>query len=96
MDWLLWGIVLLLQNASFTWVSLARMSESLIYHASGALCSNGIWFISQIVVVSKVSEAIASNDWWLLMGTGLFYMSLTATGSVLAHKWLMKRDGLND
>ncbi len=41
---ILFGLVLL-QNASFTLVSRARNSSSLLYHAIAAVFSNGIWLL---------------------------------------------------
>lgn len=41
---ILFGLVLL-QNASFTLVSRARNSSSLMYHALAAIGSNGIWLL---------------------------------------------------
>ena len=37
-----WGAFLLLQNASFTFVSRARNSASYLLHATAAVCSNGV------------------------------------------------------
>ena len=39
MSWVLWAVMLLIQNATFTWVSRARNSKSLGYHAVAAVFS---------------------------------------------------------
>lgn len=88
----MWAVLLLLQNASFTLVSRARASASLTYHAVGAIFSNGIWFAGQVVVVTKITEAFASNNFWLMVGTGVFYIVFTVIGSLLAHKVLMRME----
>jgi hypothetical protein len=90
-SWIVWGVVLLLQNASFTWVSRARNSGNVGYHAVASVGSNGIWFLSQIVVVSKITDAIRSHSWGLLAFTGIFYTIFTVIGSVSMHKFLMTK-----
>lgn len=82
-------LVTILQNASFTLVSRARNSDSLIFHAIASIFSNGIWFI----VVRQVTKTDPNT--WLL---GIVYVAGTVTGSVLMHylsmnfieKWFKK------
>lgn len=88
--WILWGFLLLLQNASFTWVSRARNSSSVAYHALAAVCSNGVWFIGQLILVNKFMDARKSGNVPLLILTGAFYTALTVVGSVGMHSFLMK------
>lgn len=91
-NWLLWALVLLAQNASFTLVSRARNSGSLKFHALASVGSNGIWFLSQIIVIDKISHALKSHDIPLMVGTLLFYTAFTVLGSVTMHyismRWL--------
>jgi hypothetical protein len=91
MSWLLWAIVLLIQNASFTWVSRARNSGSVKYHAVASVFSNGVWFASQVVVVNKITDALAAGDWPLMIATGAFYTLFTVIGSISMHHFLMTR-----
>ncbi len=90
MSWIFWAMILMAQNASFTWVSRARASSSIVYHGIGSVFSNGVWFVSQVVVVTKITDAFSAGDTPLLIFTGLFYVCFTAIGSVAAHKILMK------
>jgi hypothetical protein len=87
--WIVWAVVLLIQNASFTWVSRARNSGNIKYHAIAATGSNGVWFLSQIVVIGKVTEAIKGHDISLLVFTAAFYTVFTVIGSIGAHYVLM-------
>ena len=87
MSWMWWALLLLAQNASFTWVSRARNSRSVRYHAVAALCSNGIWFLSIAVAIDKIQEA--KGDPWLFLGTALFYTGCTVAGSIGMHHLLM-------
>jgi hypothetical protein len=88
MTWVLWGFMLLVQNASFTWVSRARNSKSLGYHALAAVCSNGVWFLGLAVAVDKLREANTPLAFGL---TALFYTAFTVVGSVGAHHLLQTK-----
>ena len=90
MRWVIWAIILLIQNAGFTWLSRARNSGSITYHGIAAIISNGVWFISQIFVVALITEAIKSHNLGLLLITAIFYTFFTVTGSISMHHFLMK------
>lgn len=85
--WIVWAIMLMVQNASFTLVSRARNSKSLLYHALAAIGSNGVWFASQIVLVGSLVEILESGDVPLAIFTGLFYVFFTIAGSLTMH-WI--------
>jgi len=87
MNLALWFLLLVVQNAAFTWVSRARNSGSLSYHAVAALFSNGVWFVSQLFLIGMVAKPdmpIAE-----LVKLGLVYVAGTVTGSVLMHWFAM-------
>lgn len=88
MDWLLWGLLLLLQNASFTWVSRARNSGSVAYNGIASVFSNGIWFIGQLVIVNKIVEY--KNSPLMLTVCAVFYTIWCVTGSMGSQYVLMK------
>lgn len=90
LSWVIWAVVLLIQNASFTLVSRARNSGSLKFHAIASVFSNGVWFASQIVVVTKISDAWKAQDWGLLAFTAAFYTLFTVIGSISMHYISMK------
>ncbi len=90
-EWGLWAVILLIQNASFTFVSRARNSRSLAYHAVASVCSNGVWFLSLGFAVNKLAEAREAGSWTLLLGTAAFYTVFTVIGSVGAHHVLMTK-----
>ena len=81
-EWLFWGSLLLVQNATFTLVSRARNSQSLLYNAWASLLSNGTWFAAQFILIDKVTGLTESADAVLATATGLFYMVFTMLGSV--------------
>lgn len=87
MTWLLWGTLLILQNAAFTWVSRARNSGSYRYHAVAAVCSNGVWIAQQFILIDVLVKLIREGSLLEQIGTAVFYVACTVTGSVLMH-WI--------
>jgi hypothetical protein len=81
MDWVVWGLMLIAQNAAFTWVSRARNSGSVSYHALASVFSNGIYIASMFFVVDKLRNAGAGH----IAFVAVFYTTFTVTGSVLMH-----------
>jgi len=79
----LWFLLLVVQNAAFTWVSRARNSGSYGYHAIAAVFSNGIWFASQFLLISMVTDPTLTVDEMFKLGT--IYIAGTVTGSVVMH-----------
>lgn len=90
-SWAVWAVLLLVQNASFTWVSRARNSRSLGYHALASVASNGVWFIGLGLAIDKIHDAMRAESWTLLAATVVFYTTFTVLGSVGAHHLLMTR-----
>lgn len=88
-EYLIWGILLILQNSSHTLTSRARNSKSLIYNSLASISSNGIWFASQFFIVNTLVQAKDKGGWFLL-GVGVYYILLTVIGSVGAHWLAMK------
>lgn len=92
MGLLSWFLLLVVQNAAFTWVSRARNSGSLGYHAVAAVFSNGIWFVSQFLLISMVAKP--GMPLAEIVQLGLIYVAGTVVGSVLMHyvaiHWLEK------
>lgn len=83
----LWAVVLVLQNASFTIVSRARNSGSDWYHATAAVFSNGIWFVSNGMIIFNVTAVIdrgSKAEFALLLAV---YIVCTVFGSVVAGKF---------
>ena len=89
MEWTGWALFLLLQNASFTFVSRARNSGSYAMHAVAAICSNGIWIMAQFVSLDVILHAIRSGSWSERAFVVTFYTTFTVAGSVAMH-WIGK------
>lgn len=67
--------LVVLQNASFTLVSRARNSNSLMYNAVASVFSNGIW----LLVMSKVVQNFDSPKMMIA------YLVGSVVGSVVMH-----------
>ena len=91
--WAAWAIILVMQNFAFTFVSRARNSGSLSRHVVAAIASNGVWFLSQIIIFSQMMK-ILTGEYGVLMAlfTGLFYMAFTIVGSIAAHYFSLKTE----
>lgn len=70
----------ILQNASFTLVSRARNSNSLLYHTIASVLSNGIWLL-------VIRNVVANFDNITLMVT---YLVGSVIGSISMHYVAMK------
>ena len=70
----------ILQNASFTLVSRARNSSSLMYHTLASVLSNGIWLL-------VIRHVVTNFDNWILMVT---YVIGAVIGSISMHYVAMK------
>lgn len=89
-EWIIWGVLLVLQNASHTATSRARNSKGargLWYNAIASTFSNGIWFASQFFIVNVLVGV--SGKPVAFTGALMFYIVLTAFGSVAAQWYLM-------
>jgi uncharacterized membrane protein YfcA len=73
-------LLTMLQNASFTLVSRARNSNSLLFHTISSVISNGIWLlvIQQVVTNFKNLPILIT------------YLVGSVIGSVLMHYFSMK------
>ena len=90
MTWILWAMLLIIQNFSFTLVSRARNSSSLGYHAIAALFSNGVWFLSQFILIASITDAIKNASISYAVMLGVFYTTFTIVGSVSSHWFSMR------
>lgn len=91
--WIYWAPVLVAQNFAFTFVSRARNSGSLGRHMVAGLASNGVWFVSQIIIFSKMFKMMTGGyGIGMAVFTALYYTAFTLFGSLLAHYWSLKNE----
>jgi hypothetical protein len=86
------AIAAFVQNMAFTWVSRSRNSGDPSYHRYAAIASNGIWFVTQVLLVSSLWPALTQGDWWKIAVTAIVYVAATTEGSVLMMKILLKTE----
>ena len=85
-----WWFLLVIQNASFTWVSRARNSSSLGYHAIAAIGSNGLFLLNQLILINNFLAMLRTMSWQIGTIIALTYISATVFGSVTMH-WISLR-----
>lgn len=90
MTYVVWALLLVVQNAAFTLVSRARNSGSYAFHASAAVGSNGVWLVSQFILVNEMIATMKDSDWSRAVFMGVFYTTFTVIGSVGMH-WVSVR-----
>lgn len=89
---LAFGGMAFVQNMAFTWVSRSRNSGDPQYHRRASWTSNGIWFVTNILVWAQVWRAIERGSWVELVIAGIVYVIATTEGSVLMMKKLLKSE----
>ena len=91
-DLALLAVVAFIQNMAFTWVSRSRNSGDPNYHRWAAIASNGIWFITTLLIWNQLWTALTTGDWFKIILTGAVYVIATTEGSVLMMKILLKKE----
>jgi hypothetical protein len=92
--YVVFAVFLFFQNYSYTYVSRARNSGSLVRHVKAAVFSNGIYAFNLLMTISVASFL---GHGILLTGALIaFYTVFTVAGSVFAHhQSLQSEKGLN-
>lgn len=85
-------VIAFLQNMAFTWVSRSRNSGDPSYHRYAAIASNGVFFITNLLIWNQLFDAMTKGEWWKIALTGLVYVIATSEGSVLMMKILLKTE----
>jgi hypothetical protein len=86
------AVVAFVQNMAFTWVSRSRNSGDPNHHRIAAWCSNGIWFVANVLVWRQVWHALDTGEWLYLVITGAVYIVATTEGSVLMMRILLRTE----
>jgi hypothetical protein len=92
-NWLMWAVVLFFQNISFTYVSRARSSGSLMRHLKASLFSNGIWIVSQMILLGPMFDYLTGKHGIpAQVLSGAVYTVACVGGSIFAHHLAMKTE----
>lgn len=93
-----WGSLLLLacvafvQNMAFTLTGRSRAAGDPRFHRFCSWGSNGIWFLCFMFLFKLIWEPIQNGDWLFVAMAGLIYTAVTAEGSVLMMKIMLKKE----
>lgn len=75
-------VVAFIQNMAFTFSSRSRNSGDASYHRWAAIGSNGIWFITQVLIFQSIWKRVVEGDYWIVIIGGIVYTIATSEGSV--------------
>jgi hypothetical protein len=93
LSWAAWAAVLFLQNISFTYVSRARSSGSLIRHVKASIFSNGIWIFSQMLMLGPLFDYLTGKHGHALqIMAASVYTTFCVSGSIFAHWWALRTE----
>ena len=95
MDWLLLiplALIAYIQNMAFTASSRSRNSGDPAWHGKAALASNGVWFVTTLLVVKQIWVTLTTGNWPLIVATGVVYVLATTAGSVRMMRILLKSE----
>jgi len=84
--------VAFVQNMAFTWVSRSRNAGDVGYHRKAAWCSNGVWYVTQLLIMSTVWPALTHGALWKILLVGLVYILATTEGSCLMMAKLLRSE----
>ncbi len=92
-SWLVWAAILFFQNISFTYVSRARSSGSLVRHLKASIFSNGIWIFSQIIMLGVMFDNLTGKHGLTMqLSSAAVYTAACVSGSIFAHWHAMKTE----
>ncbi len=92
-NWLVWSAILFAQNISFTYVSRARSSGSILRHLKASVFSNGIWIFSQIIMLGVMFDNLTGKHGLATQLTAAaVYTVACVSGSLFAHWLAMKTE----
>lgn len=86
-EWLTWGVLLFLQQATHTASSRAKNSSSLWYCATAGFFSHAVWYLSTFFLVKH--QQAAQSGGGRLWSSFAFYVTLCVIGGVVAQRFLI-------
>lgn len=86
---LLLFVVSFIQNMAFTFSSRSRNSGDANYHRWAAIGSNGIWFITQVLIFQSIWKEMMAGNYVIMILGGIVYTIATSEGSVFMMKGML-------
>ena len=85
MRWLIWGFLLVANNAAGTMTSRARNSASYGYHGFAAMLNHACWYLVNFIFVGVAVDIGRNYDWQQALLVWLFYTFCSSVGSITMH-----------
>jgi FtsP/CotA-like multicopper oxidase with cupredoxin domain len=86
-------VVAFVQNMAFTAVSRSRNSADVGYHRRCAWASNGVWFVTQLLIMGTIWPVLTQGtELWRLVLVGVVYIVATSEGSCFMMARMLKRE----
>jgi hypothetical protein len=86
------GAVAFVQNMAFTAVSRSRNSADVDYHRRCAWASNGVWFVTQVLIFGVLFQALTTGDPLKIAAVGIVYVLATTEGSCFQMARMLKSE----
>lgn len=72
--------------------SRSRNSGDVMHHAKWSIASNGIWFVTQIFLMSTIWRGIEQGTYWEIAIAGAVYVAATTIGSAAMMAHMLKTE----
>jgi hypothetical protein len=84
--WAVWGVLIIVQNASFTLVSRSRNTDHWKYHAVAIIFGNTIYFFSGLFNLDNALKILQTRNLPLILGTVVFVTSMNLIGGLSSQR----------
>lgn len=85
-------VVAFVQNMAFTAVSRSRNGGDVGHHRRVAYVSNGVWFVTQVLIFGTLWQALTTGSYAKIALVGLVYIFATSEGSAYMMSKLLKSE----
>ena len=86
-------VVAFIQNMAFTAVSRSRNSADVGYHRRCAVASNGVWFVTQLLIMGTIWPVLTEGtELWRLALVAAVYIVATTEGSCFMMTRMLKSE----
>lgn len=86
------AVVAFIQNMAFTAVSRSRNGGDVGYHRKVAYASNGVWYVTQVLIFGTLWQAMTTGSYLKIALVGLVYVLATTEGSAYMMAKLLKTE----
>ena len=88
-EWIIWAIILFLQQATYLFSGRAKASGSLVYSGIAGLFSHSTWFFANLYFVQSIFQ-FKDSPWHVKAAVCAFYVTFTLSGT-LTSQWAALR-----